>query len=350
MRSRSASTRWPDGGTEGRDVILVVFAHGWKNNARSDNDNLTAFRVLLAETVNHEQTTALPGAARPVLGVFVGWRGLSEYGPVDLVADVTFWGRQAAGQRVATGSPRELFGRLRHYRNRRRNEGGNPLLVIAGHSFGGMIVFSALAQSLIEAASAPTGRLVPQFADLVLLVNPAIEAARFLPIYDLVESAAFKHRTTAQLPVFICAQAENDQPVGTWFPIGNIGHKLLEATIGDLEKECVTHAIGFVPSFRTHRLAGPEGDKPFSLTPPDILQPNPFWVAGATKEVIDGHGGIWQTPFLLFIASIVFQHVQDSQRRPPAAEAVGAPSRPRRPSGDLAAFARSLRPIRLPPF
>ena len=44
--------------------------------------------------------------------------------------------------------------------------------MIVGHSFGGMIVFSALAQSLIEAASAPVGRLTPGFADLVLLVNP----------------------------------------------------------------------------------------------------------------------------------------------------------------------------------
>jgi hypothetical protein len=38
-------------------------------------------------------------------------------------------------------------------------------------------------------------------------------------------------------------------------------------------------------------------------------------VVGATKEVIDGHGGIWQTPFLLFIASLVFQHVQVSRKR-----------------------------------
>jgi hypothetical protein len=342
----------PNGETHGQDVILVVFVHGWQHDARSDDDNLTAFRVLLAKTAHHEQSTASTGVgARQVLGIFVGWRGLSEYGfgPVDAVADATFWGRQAAGQRVATGSPRELFGRLRHYRNRRRNEGGNPLLVIAGHSFGGMIVFSALAQSLIEAASAPAGRLVPQFADLVLLVNPAIEGARYLPVYDLVASAAFKSRTTDQLPVFICAQAENDQPVGTWFPVGNIAHKLDEATIGDLEKECVTHAIGFVPSFRTHALSGPQGGDPFVLTPPGAAQLNPFWVVGATKEVINGHGGIWQTPFLLFIASIVFQHVQDSQRRRPEAEAAAAPKAPPGgPSGNLAAFARSLGPMELP--
>ncbi|HEY1886179.1 MAG TPA: hypothetical protein VGG86_09025, partial [Roseiarcus sp.] len=212
----------PDGGAQGEDVILVTFVHGWKHDARSDDDNLTAFRLLLNQTVDYEKSATAPGAKpRPVLGVFVGWRGLSNFGLGDLVADPTFWGRQAAGQRVAVGSVRELFGRLRHYRNRRRKEEGNPLLVIVGHSFGGMIVFSALAQSLIQAASAPIGQMTPEFADLVLLVNPAIEGARYIPIYDLVTSAAFNARTTKQLPVFICAQANNDQPVGLVFPLGN---------------------------------------------------------------------------------------------------------------------------------
>jgi len=41
-------------------------------------------------------------------------------------------------------------------------------------------------------------------------------------------------------------------------------------------------------------------------------------VVGAAKEVIDGHGGIWQTPFLQFIASLVFQHVQASRKAPGA--------------------------------
>ena len=339
----------PEDAKQGQDAILVAFVHGWKHDARSDDDNLSAFRVLLKETVDYERAAAAPGAKpRPVLGVFVGWRGLSDFGLGDVVADATFWGRQAAGQRVAVGSVRELFGRLRHYRNRRRQDGGNPLLVIVGHSFGGMIVYSALAQSLIQAASAPVGRMTPEFADLVLLVNPAIEGARFLPIYDLVTSAAFRARTTKQLPIFICAQANNDQPVGLVFPLGNAGHAVDEATIGDLEKECVTHALGFVPSFRTHKLAGPTGNEPFVLEPPGSAQSNPFWVVGAAKEVIDGHGGIWQTPFLLFIASLVFQHVQASRQWAGGATASAAPKEGEATSGDLATFAKSIGPIKLP--
>jgi hypothetical protein len=162
-------------------------------------------------------------------------------------------------------------------------------------------------------------------------------------IYDLVTGAAFKARTTKQLPVFICAQADNDQPVGMVFPLGNAGHAIDEATIGDLERECVTHALGFVPSFRTHALAGPIGNQPFVLNPPGSAQANPFWVVGAAKEVIDGHGGIWQTSFLLFIASLVFQHVQASRKAPE-----GATSMTPKVPVDLAAFAKSIGPIKLP--
>jgi hypothetical protein len=95
-------------------------------------------------------------------------------------------------------------------------------------------------------------------------------------------------------------------------------------------------------------LAGPTGDEPFVLSPPGSAQANPFWMVGAAKEVIDGHGGIWQTPFLLFISSLVFQHVQNSKQGPGGgAAASAAPSEGVGPSGDLAAFAKSIGPIKL---
>ena len=80
-------------------------------------------------------------------------------------------------------------------------------------------------------------------------------------------------------------------------------------------------------------------------------------MVGAAKEVIDGHGGIWQAPFLLFIASLVFQHVQASKSGAADAEERAAPSpdkgsmAPReaaKPAGDLAEFAKSLSPIKMP--
>ena len=197
-------------------------------------------------------------------------------------------------------------------------------------------MFSALAQSLIEAASAPLAEVVSGFADLVLLVNPALEGARYLPIHDIVTSAR-RRRTVPQLPVFVCVQADNDAPVGTWFPIGNARDRLTEATIGDLERRCVAHAIGFIDEFRTHALHGPAGADAFVLEPPDIRRPDPFWVVRADAAVIDGHGGIWTEPFGRFLAALLFQHVAVSRDAPAAglrARIAGA--------GTLAAYARGL--------
>ena len=69
-------------------------------------------------------------------------------------------------------------------------------------------------------------------------------------------------------------------------------------------------------------------------------------MVGAAKEVIDGHGGIWQAPFLLFVASIVFQHVQASKKGPEGAAAAARAEAA--PSGDLAEFAKSIGPIEVP--
>lgn len=333
----------------GQDAIVLAFVHGWKHDARTDDDNLTSFRTVLDRTAQHEHERAEPGKAREVFGIFVGWRGLSAYG---LGAEnLTFWDRQDAAHRVAGGSARELFGRLRHYRNSRVELGGTALLAIIGHSFGGMIVFWALAQSLIEAASDPAGGVVPRFADLVLLANPAMEGARYLSIYDLVSSSAFESASSEQLPVFVCAQAQNDEAVGTWFPMGNAANGLEEAAIGPLETRSITHGIGFIGEFRTHTISGPAGRDPFVLDPPDIMQKDPYWVVWASKEVINGHGGIWLDPFMCFLAAVLFQHVRQSAFRTQAAtpkvslaSAMSAKraKSPRPRERTLAAFARSI--------
>ncbi len=125
---------------------------------------------------------------------------------------------------------REFLGRFRHYHNHRKDKGGAPLFIVVGHSFGGMIVYSALAQSLIEATSVPADEVTPRFADLVLLVNPAIERARYLPIYDLAQVRTFAGRSSAQPPVFICATATNDWATGLALPIGNAKLTILLVT------------------------------------------------------------------------------------------------------------------------
>jgi hypothetical protein len=297
------------------DAIIVVFTHGWKHNARSDDNNLANFRRVLKETVEQEKSEQdkHSNSARPILGVFVGWRGLSLYDRFGILDNLSFWDRQDAGRRVAVGSVRELFGRLRHYRNRRLDAGGAPLLVIVGHSFGGMIVYSALAQSLIEAASSTKAHVSTRFADLVLLVNPAFEAERYLPIWDLLNERP--PSDVDQPPVFVCATAFNDWATGLAFPIGNLYCLLTESWLGVQERQAMINTVGHLDWLRSHDLKATSNASGYELTPRKAGFQAPFWVVGAAPAVINGHNGIFQLPFLKFIAGLVFAHVTNSIKR-----------------------------------
>ncbi|WOJ90615.1 hypothetical protein RZS28_04800 [Methylocapsa polymorpha] len=306
-----------------QDAIIIVFVHGWKHDARSDDDNLAHFSGVLEAAVRREAEVAAESqrTARPVFGVFVGWRGMTLYSRRFLVdtlslSQLTFWDRQEAGRRVSTGSIRELLGRLRQYRNRQAKD-GSRLLVIVGHSFGGMIVYSAVAQSLIEAAATPQGQVTPSFADLVLLVNPAVEAARYLPVHQLVYERSItppQGLAEAQAPVFVCVTARNDWATGLAFPFGNAFSLLTEKCKDRRERQALLNTIGHISWMKTHDLSA-SGAAPVLTPPRDAAGISPFWVVQATPDVINGHNDIFRPVFLEFLARLLGLHVQESALR-----------------------------------
>jgi hypothetical protein len=70
-----------------------------------DEDVLTFRRVLTG--LNHLENQT---CHRKVIGLYVGWRGNVLPDPV---ANVSFWDRQSIAAKVAQGSVRELFARIR---------------------------------------------------------------------------------------------------------------------------------------------------------------------------------------------------------------------------------------------
>jgi hypothetical protein len=327
----------------GRFPIILVFVHGWRHNASSDDCNLTKFKKVLANTA--EQQYAAAAGRRPVFGVFLGWRGLSTAGN-DAWEYLSFWDRQQAAERVAHGSARELLGRLKAFRNGSPSGTSDPLatLIIIGHSFGGLIVYTAIAQSLIEAA-ATSEDVVPSFGDLVLLVNPAFSAVSYLPIYSILWSGKRFERN--QLPVFVSVTAENDMATKDAFPAANLRLHVEEATRGKKESQALTRTMGHLGWLQTHELsASATGVAPATQSPQDHdkvvnlsatgaqqqfgtvivkrLDPeddpdpdrrigtpdSPFWVAKAKPQVVDGHNGIWLPPFQSFVHALVAAHLQ----------------------------------------
>ena len=128
-----------------------------------------AFRGLLNQMAEMELRRA-PSywPAREVVGIYVGWRGLSVDAG-EAAEDLTFWSRMATAHRVAEGSVREVLARAKALRDAidetswpHHQDPRSTRLVTIGHSFGGLIVYTALSAVLSRSGGADRhGRLRP---------------------------------------------------------------------------------------------------------------------------------------------------------------------------------------------
>jgi hypothetical protein len=202
------------------------------HNASSTDGNVDTFRNKMLRPLAKMETFLSKKQHRParrVEGIYVGWRGLSQTIPP--LNFLTFWGRKSAAERVGHGAVVELLSELEglktasnhHYQDEieGRNRMATKLLII-GHSFGGDIVYSATAPILIERMiEHPDGTASPQtprtMGDLVVLINPAFEAARFETLHRLAATRASHPDRSCVLAVFT---SKGDQATKLAFPAG----------------------------------------------------------------------------------------------------------------------------------
>lgn len=286
-------------------VALVVYVHGWKHDAETDDQNVRRFRSLLCDASKIEETQG-----RQVIGLYVAWD--AKHLPPDsdnIVLNATFWDRKNTADRVAQGTVRELFARIRAIEaeanrgwqqqvreavvNRSAVVDKPPMrFLLIGHSFGGRIVYEALSNALIrdivdlqhadealceipdnhepgcprvarkstiDPAKRPdviAAGLVRE-ADLILLVNPALEATRFQALVDaslgLADGATGFPYAHYRSPYLVAIASETDQAVGIAFPLGRLVSTLFERYIGDERNADRTGVGHYLPQI-THRI------------------------------------------------------------------------------------------------
>jgi hypothetical protein len=271
---------------KGNEINLIVYVHGWKHNARGDDDDVKAFRQLLHSVKSIEAVSdeifgvrvleGHPVDPRKVVGVYVGWRGLSS--SLEPLKELSFWGRKETATRIAVGSARELFSRLWAY-EKMRNDAWDKLklasanalatidpirdatsrppvqMLIVGHSFGAQLVFSALAENLIEALSSqlsdPDAR-IRRYGDMVVLINPAFEANRYIPLLRVARGRGYDHYLA---PLLVTVTTTNDWATGLAFPFGRWFGTRFEHYSSAAERQDALHAIGHLPVLITHQLS-----------------------------------------------------------------------------------------------
>ena len=252
-----------------RDVTVIVFVHGWKHNANAEDSNVVSFRRLLTQSAELFPT-------RKVLGVYIGWRGLSmDMGPL---SNVTYWERKAVAHQVGKGGVTELLLRLEQAVID-RDKPNKHLFLVTGHSFGGAVVLSALHEILLErvvtAKTIENGCHDVQnagcnvcvqsrpFGHGVVLLNPAIEANEALQLKELVAQRCFVRDQDRLMHVI---SSDADRATNVAFKVGqffgvytrwseteltrNLGNKNVQLDESDLD---MTTVGNFTP-FRTGRI------------------------------------------------------------------------------------------------
>ena len=203
----------PDGAT------VVVFVHGWKHNASAADLNVKSFRHLL-------QQSAQMGVSgkRRLIGIFVGWRGQSLDMP--LGEHLTYWARKDTAQNVGNGGVTELLLRLERS-TAAANTATDPnhtIFLTIGHSFGGLVLVSALHDVLLDRAlsTTPVGHQfcgsnadtcqtcvqTRPFGHGVILLNPAAEANELLQLKETVAEEQCYAKTQQKLLHVVSSQAD----------------------------------------------------------------------------------------------------------------------------------------------
>jgi hypothetical protein len=210
-----------------KPLLMIVYAHGWKHNASAEDDNVKAFEELLARMAEEDHAACRLATSkchdREVVGVYLGWRGLATR--VEPFKELSFWQRKSRSIRAGIDGASQVVSELAAIRARSnaldagRGEPGHTRLILTGHSFGAGLMYSATQQLLLrDMARAQDGQpIAGDVADLVVLVNPAIEAARARALKLAASKRSFPLQ---QLPLMAVFTSESDKATAIAFPLG----------------------------------------------------------------------------------------------------------------------------------
>ncbi|MGB7492567.1 MAG: hypothetical protein WBN62_19750, partial [Thermoanaerobaculia bacterium] len=208
----------------GPGVALVVFVHGWNNDAspredQADKGSIYQYRKFLTR-LEEDIEQRFPGIGIPVMGVYLGWRG--RVSNVPLIREASFYNRRGAAERIAGASATEAIYRI--LTTMRVNPNSRSVLI--GHSFGSMILERALAQAAISALLASPEQELIFPADLVVLLNPAGSASQTKQMVDILARNRLKtyrvdkRGNRYERPLIVSFTSQTDKATSLFFPIG----------------------------------------------------------------------------------------------------------------------------------
>ncbi len=233
------------------DPVVLAFVHGWKNNAAPDNANVAGFKVALQDVYARLRRT------RPVIGIYIGWRGNLIRPSWPVAQQFSYFNREATAALIPSASLSSALAQIAV----RTHENSRALAIFIGHSFGGLLLeravsqatASAIAQDQIyveQAGALPAGsqeaadklRLAAASsdarADFVIFINPAGAATEAMPMFDFLVKNSYRYQPylasgsgsqsadrpdsdSADRPLFVSLTSTADLATKVAVPIGH---------------------------------------------------------------------------------------------------------------------------------
>lgn len=233
---------------------VMIFVHGWRHDASIGNANLAHFRYYAAHAARFLEDRVLldPNTQKPQLtAIYIGWRGARtdetwlhrQFGVLGdwigaFSAVATLFDRKPVSEAIAPS----VLTALRDIESRLGIAGSIPdvdyvpnnrnRMIVIGHSLGGNLLITALRDDLVKRVGEHVGGkyMQPVLGDLVVLINPAAEASKWIdvqravwlrlalidadrrPISEYV--AAHRFFRQDQVPIIVSATAARDWPPG----------------------------------------------------------------------------------------------------------------------------------------
>jgi hypothetical protein len=180
--------------TDVRPALVVTFTHGWKNNADDEpgqvNGNVFGFEGVL------DYLRSKYGI--PVVGIYIGWRGglVTNYWPV--LQQFSYFNRESAAIRIPGASLTSALTQIMETTHGVTPGQGPvpPVLVMVGHSFGGLVMERALTQAMTDYVLRGGKRSDGPWADLVVFVNSAAAASEAKQMLNLLKERSSKYQVT----------------------------------------------------------------------------------------------------------------------------------------------------------
>jgi hypothetical protein len=327
-------------------AAVVLFVHGWKNNASDRSGNVAGFKSMLGCLAAQFNPSGADPERTRMVGIYVGWRGAVVSAPV--LKELTFWDRRDESRNLPGAHVVETLLSIMKTAKGPSVADPNALSFLIGHSFGGGLLETAVTQTFENIIlDTPRGATIQWPADLTVLINEAAPASQ---AYQLVESMKANvearppcgpgqpERDTREtyLPAIISLTSKGDWGTGTVFPVGQalslpfnslrtyphpnvLGEKdqvgmYLKTTAHT--KEFISHVIDKDSSDVVQR-AEKDGcqvelksDEIAGATYNIVEQPgsqnlSPYWVMQLPTDIVPDHSTIFGTAFRDLITDLV---------------------------------------------